>query len=80
MAPTTKCPGFEDAYRHLLATFPTELAVEERERIREDLRLHYDYRGEYVVFQDVWERDGTERRLKREVLAHSHSWTTLTRF
>ncbi len=63
-------PSFEEACRQLLAAFQDELPPEERDRICADLRLHYDYRGEYVAYLDTWEGDGPGRRLKREVVAH----------
>jgi hypothetical protein len=68
--PTTPRPGFEEAYRQLLASFPAPLTVEEKERIREDLRLQYNYPGEYVVCLDTWEGDGPDRRLVRQVVDH----------
>ena len=41
------------------------------DRIREDLRLRFEYAGEYVAYIDRWKYQGKVRRLCREVLAHS---------
>jgi hypothetical protein len=44
-----------------------------RDRIREDLRLRFQFAGEYVAFIDRWKVQGKVRRLCREVLGHSPS-------
>ncbi len=44
-----------------------------QDRIREDLRLRFEYAGEYVAYIDRWKIHGKVRRLCREVLGHSPS-------
>lgn len=50
-----------------------ELAPIGRDRIVADLRIRFDYRGEYVAYIDRFKIVERVRRLSREVLAHSRS-------
>lgn len=50
-----------------------DLPPEARERLREDLRLQFDYPGEYVAYLDSWKTQRQTRRLLRRVIAHSLS-------
>ena len=50
-----------------------KLSPAAQDRIREDLRLRFQYPDEYVAYIDRWKIQGKVRRLRREVLVHSPS-------
>jgi hypothetical protein len=60
----------EEAYQSALAFFPADVSDEQKELIRADLKLQLDFPGEYVVFEDRWERAKGSTRLHRTVLRH----------
>src|SRR4029077_4704048 len=46
-------------------------------RLREDLRLQFDYADECVAFIDSWKRTPTGRQFVRRVVAHGKTWEAL---
>ena len=65
-------PSFEEVCQQALRN-EGKLSPAAQDRIREDLRLRFEFPGEYVVYIDRWKVHGRVRRLCREVLGHSPS-------
>jgi hypothetical protein len=48
-----------------------DLPMPVRDRVIEDLRLRFDYPGQYVAYLDSYETIGRLRRLRRHLIAHN---------
>jgi hypothetical protein len=56
-----------------LSRFPGRPSEQQKELVREDVRLQLEHPGRYVAFIDSWKVVGDTRRLVREVIAASDS-------
>jgi hypothetical protein len=71
---TNATDALEKAFEDALRCFPADLPDEERQRIREDLRLQFDHPGRYVAYLDVWEEHDGAPVLTRQVVHTGDSY------
>jgi hypothetical protein len=65
MSPQTR---LDAAVLDALRYCPADISDEQRLLVRADLRLQFDYPGQYVAFLDEWSGAGSARTLSRLVI------------
>jgi len=63
-------PKWEEALQNLVREYG-HLPPQAFARLREDVRLQFEYPDQYVAYIDSWQRTGSGRQLVRKVIAHS---------
>lgn len=69
---TNRDPAREQFLQHALRA-AGDLSPQAQELLRNDLRLQFDFPGEYVAYRDQWKKHRKKPTLVRQVLAHGSS-------